>query len=161
MSEKNYDRVRAVLPSFLESAKQTFETMVFMPLTCEEAEGKEKGSPSGSISGTIGLAGETQSGTLSLMFPMSLAKIIFRSMMGMQESDPVEDNEVHDVVGELANMVAGGAKSRLQEKGFNFKIGLPTVVVGENHYLDPPKEVQTMVIPMVLEKGVFFLELSF
>ncbi|MFH0879484.1 MAG: chemotaxis protein CheX [Lentisphaerota bacterium] len=155
------DRVTKLLSAFQESATTTFETMVFLPVLAGTPESKNKGGPTGYISGTISLASDDQSGTLSLIFPMDLAKAIFRSMMGMQDADAVAEGEVHDVVGELANMVAGGAKSRLQDIGFNFKIGLPTVVVGENHYLEPPRNVQTMVMPMNTSKGMFYLELSF
>jgi chemotaxis protein CheX len=160
MSEQTIDRVKAVLPSFIESARLIFDTMVFMPVSFGEASPKGKGVPTGSISGTIGLAGDDQRGTLSLIFPMALAKAIFRAMMGMQENENVGDAELNDVVGELANMVAGGAKSRLQELGINFKIGLPTVVVGENHYLEPPKEAQTVIVPVITDKGSFHMELS-
>ena len=161
MSEAKIDRVEKVLPPFVESVRQTFETMVFMPVTFGEKMPKGKGTPTGSISGTISLNGDDQNGLLSLIFPMPLAKSIFRAMMGMQESDAVADEEVNDVVGELSNMVAGGAKSRLQEMGINFKIGLPTVVVGENHYLEPPKDTQNIVVVVKAEKGDFYLELSF
>ena len=154
------ERVTKLLPAFLESTVSTFETMVFIPVIADKPEEKNKGKPTGFISSTIGLSGDDQSGNLSLVFPMDLAKTIFRSMMGMQEDDNVAENELNDVVGELANMVAGGAKSRLQEIGINFKIGLPTVVVGENHYLEPPREAHTVVVPMNTAKGLFYLELS-
>ena len=157
----NCERVSKLLPAFIDSTKTTFETMVFLPVVAKDAIPKNRGTPMWYISGTISLTGDDQCGNLSVMFPMDLAKAIFRSMMGMQASDPVQDEELHDVVGEIANMVAGGAKSRLQEIGFNFKIGLPTVVVGENHYLEPPREVQTVVVPMNTEKGMFYIELSF
>ncbi|HBA84112.1 MAG TPA: hypothetical protein DCZ95_08470 [Verrucomicrobia bacterium] len=161
MSEKNIDRVTAVLPSFIESARQIFETMVFMPVSFGDATPKDKGYPTGSISGTIGMAGDDQRGTLSLIFPLPLAQAIFRAMMGMPENETVADAELNDVVGELSNMVAGGAKSRLQEIDVNFKIGLPTVVVGQNHYLDTPKEAQTVIVPVITDKGSFHMELSF
>ena len=156
------DKVMVLLPAFLESVKEVFETMVFMPVTLGEAKPKAKGEPTGSISGTISLGADDLSGNLSLIFSLPLATRIFRSMMGMDESAPVNQQEINDVVGELANMTAGGAKSRLQEKEIHFKIGLPTVVVGENHYLEPPKEVKTVVVPLTVNntQEVFYIELS-
>ena len=156
------NKLMALLPAFLEGAKEVFETMVFMPITLGEAKPKTKGWPTGFISGTISLNADDLAGNLSLIFSQPLATRIFRSMMGMDESAPVNQQEINDVVGELANMTAGGAKSRLQEKEIHFKIGLPTVVVGENHYLEPPKEVQTVVVPVTLNNGqdTFFIELS-
>ncbi len=160
MSTDKLEKVKKLVPAFAESAKSTFETMVFLPLTVGEPKAKDKGQPTGYISGTISLTGDDQCGNLSLIFPMEMAKVVFRSMMGMSESDAVADAELNDVVGELANMVAGGAKSRLQELGINFKIGLPTVVVGNDHHLEPPKDAATLVIPCTTEKGVLHLELS-
>lgn len=156
------DKAMALLPAFLEGVKEVFETMVFMPVTIGEPTQKVKGFPTGFISGTISLNADDLSGNLSLVFGLPLATKIFRSMMGMDESTPVNQQEINDVVGELANMTAGGAKSRLQEKEVHFKIGLPTVVVGENHYLEPPKEVQTMVVPVTVNSNqeIFYIELS-
>ena len=91
---------------------------------------------------------------------MPLATQIFRAMMGLDGNAPVNSQEINDVVGELANMVAGGAKSKLQEQNVHFKIGLPTVVVGENHYIEPPKNVNTIVVPFAIQEGYFHIELS-
>lgn len=149
-----------LLPSFVDGAKEVFETMVFMPATPGEPKSKEIGLPCGEISGTIGFNGDDICGNLSLIFPMNTALAIFRNMMGMAPDSEVNAAEVNDVVGELANMVAGGAKSRLQEKDINFKIGLPSVVVGVGHSIEPPKNVQTAVVPMAVEPQGFYIELS-
>ena len=156
------DKATTLLPAFLEGVKEVFETMVFIPVTLGEPTQKVKGFPTGFISGTISLNADDTSGNLSLIFGLPLATKIFRSMMGMDENAEVNQQEINDVVGELANMTAGGAKSRLQEKEIHFKIGLPTVVVGENHYLEPPKEVKTMVVPITVNdsQAVFYIELS-
>jgi chemotaxis protein CheX len=153
-------QILALLPSFIASAREVFETMVFMPATPGEPATKTKGRPTGHISGTISLSGDEISGNLSLLFSLSLATRIFRKMMSMDDNAPVHQQEINDVVGELANMVAGGAKSRLQEKHVHFKIGLPTVVVGDSHYLEPPKDVKTMVVPLACGGETFYMELS-
>jgi chemotaxis protein CheX len=161
MNKEKTDKLDQLLPSFLDSTREVFETMVFMPITAGNITSKSPGGPFGAVSGTISLTGEDVTGTLSLIFEMPLATAIFRSMMGMDKASPVNSQELNDIVGELANMVAGGAKSRLQDKGVHFKIGLPTVVVGNNHYLDPPKEVATAIATISGSEGSFYLELSF
>jgi chemotaxis protein CheX len=152
-----------LLPAFVDSATDVFRTMVFMPVIHGQPSQKSRGTPTGAISGTISLTGEDVTGNLSIMLSKPLATKIFRSMMGMDASAQVNEQEINDVVGELANMIAGGGKSKLQEVGVNFKIGLPSVVVGENHHIEPPKNVDTVVVSLTAEtgeEGELFLELS-
>jgi chemotaxis protein CheX len=112
------------------------------------------------ITGSVRDNGMEFNGNISLVFPGELGKVIFRSMMMMEAGDAVEDTELNDVVGELGNMVAGGAKAKLQDEGIDFKIGLPTVVVGNDHHLEPPKKAMVRVVPMQVEAGEFFMEIS-
>jgi chemotaxis protein CheX len=161
MTTKAQDTIVNFLPAFHEAAREVFDTMVFMPVSPGEPTVKTRGMPRGYISSTISLTGENLSGNLSILFELSLATDVFRSMMGMAPEDEVKPEEIGDVVAELANMIAGGAKSRLQERGVNFKIGLPTVVVGEAHCMEPMKDVDTVVIPMKTTGGEFYMEVSF
>ena len=166
MTEKQDEFLGQMLPFFIESATATFETMVFMPLTVGEVIPRSPGEPKGSISGTVGMTGSVEAtetefrGNISLIFTLDLAKAIFRGMMMMTEEDPVADEELNDVVGELANMVVGGAKAKLQDEGINYKIGLPNVVVGDNHYLEPPKDAAVQIVPLTTASGVFYIVIS-
>ncbi len=149
-----------------ESLQETFQQMVMLPIALGGMQNKKNGNPTGCISGTIGLAGTNADGIelkaqISLIFNESLAKQIFRSMMMMGEDDPVEMEELQDVVGELANMTAGGAKTRLSEKNFLLSISLPTVAVGKGHYLGTPSGVKiSEVIPVTLNDEIFYMELN-
>ena len=149
-----------ILPRFCESIMQVFETMVFMPIKCGEPTLKEDGTPTAGVSGTIGLTGENLCGSLSLAFPTELTKQVFRSMMMMGADDEVDMKELKDAVGELANMIAGGAKVKLQDDGIDFIIGLPTVVVGESHHLEAPGNATAYVVPVQPDKGIFYMELA-
>jgi chemotaxis protein CheX len=42
------------------------------------------------------------------------------------------DDDVHDVIGEVCNMVAGDLKSRLCDGGFSCSLAIPSVTFGEN-----------------------------
>ena len=154
-------------PAFLCSLEDAFTQMVMLPVHIGEIKTRVEGAPTGSISGTIGLAGEhSPSGTeirsqLSLIFSESLAKRIFRSMMMMGDDDPVQTEELLDVVGELANITAGGAKTRLSEDGFALSLSLPSVAVGEGHYLSPPSGVKlSQVATVTLEGEIFYAQIS-
>jgi chemotaxis protein CheX len=157
-----------VIDAMKVSVQQAFETMAFMKVECDGLTPKTKGAPRGALSGSIGLTGRATAadiplrGNIALVFPnMDLAKVVFRSMMMMEPGSEVNVDEIKDAVGELANMVAGGAKSQLQDNGFDIGLGLPTVVVGENHYLEVPADTVSFVVPVKAEAGTFFLTLSF
>jgi chemotaxis protein CheX len=156
-----------LLPAMIESTRQAFETMAFMPTQFGELQLNQTATPHGDISGTIGvsgsiaLTGDILCGNLSLIFPDPIANAVFRSMMMMGEEDPVSQQEVVDAVGELANMCAGGAKAAMQDIGIHFLISLPSVVIGTNHCLSRPANSVSGLIPVHVAKGTFYLEVNF
>lgn len=109
------------------------------------------------ISGTIGVAGEA-SGSVTVSFTESVAIKIVENMLGI-EVDSLND-DVKDAVGEIANMIAGGAKGELSQKGYGFKIALPVVCIGKDHYTEYPKDVPCVVIPFKVEEGAFYVEIA-
>ncbi len=156
-----------LLPAFIESTRQAFETMVFLPTTAGEpvfdAEVRPKGDFSGTIgvTGSIALTGDNLRGNLSLIFPDGMAANLFRAMTMMGPDDPVNPQEVVDAVGELANMCAGGAKASMQEIGVNFMISLPSVVSGHEHSLARMAGCATCLVPLRNDQGEFHMEISF
>jgi chemotaxis protein CheX len=65
--------------------------------------------------------------------------------------------EFSDAVGELANMIAGHAKSSL---GMSASITVPTVVIGKGHYLARLSGVPCCVIPCTTPVGDFAIEVN-
>ena len=156
-----------LMPAFRESTREAFETMAMTSIEIGAAIPKQKGQPEGAISGTIGISGSVQAtaapicGNVSLIFEKNTVERIFKAMTGMGSDETVNADELKDVVGELANMVAGGAKSKTQGNGVDFNISLPTVVVGEKHHLEMPSNTKSFVVPLKANSDTFFLELSF
>ena len=68
------------------------------------------------------------------------------------------DHNVVDAVGELTNMIVGGAKAKLES--LNMCMGLPTVVVGKNHTVVFPTGIRPIGIPFESDAGPFCLEVS-
>lgn len=100
------------------------------------------------ISAIIGLAGEAN-GWVAISFERATALTIASNMLA--EAKQSIDSDVRDAVGEVVNMVAGGAKAEFAAKGFSFKIAIPTVVVGDNHILSQKKDVPCIAIPFTIE----------
>ena len=80
-------------------------------------------------------------------------------MLG-EKLDSIDDT-VTDMVGELTNMVTGGAKKILSEKGYRFDMALPTVISGKDHVVTHISKGPIIVVPFSTEAGDFFVELSF
>jgi chemotaxis protein CheX len=82
----------------------------------------------GSITGIIGMSNGI-TGSCSVSFPHALAKHIVAKFMGENE-DNLTDEMVSDGIGEVANMVAGGAKREFATSEYRFDISTPTVIMG-------------------------------
>jgi chemotaxis protein CheX len=136
---------------FIQATVNVFKTMVFLEVIRGKPFLKKPGGPKADISGTIGLAGKAN-GVVAVTFSKEIACKITSNMLG--EVFTELNDTVKDSIGEIANMIAGGAKGIISEKGLNFKIALPSVIVGSDHTLSYPSSVPCMVIPFTIDKIV-------
>jgi len=113
----------------------------------------------GVVSGLIDLAGKETSGSLAISFSKPVALEIAHNMLRM-ETDVV-DEMVEDLVGEIANMMAGGAKAIYEQQGVNFELTLPCVIAGENHQIKHSVKGTTILLPFNTEAGDFYVEACF
>lgn len=65
-----------------------------------------------------------------------------RALLGMEPDEDVSPDDVRDAVGEIANMIAGGVKTKVTEKGVAAQIGLPIFIHG---HIECGGATQTMV----------------
>lgn len=119
-----------------------------MPFVCQQDEDVEAMD----ISAVIGLTGDAE-GWVAISFQKQVAIELASNMVG--EKRIFIDANVRDAVGEIVNMIAGGAKGELSQKGFTFKLAIPTVIVGDHHMLSRVKEIPFIVVPFETEKGKF------
>lgn len=107
------------------------------------------------ISGVIGLSGMAV-GTvvLSLSAPVALGAASTMLMTEINEMNA----DVVDAVGELANMVAGAAKAKLEQ--YQMSISLPTVVTGAGHEIRFPSNVTPITIPFETQWGPLTLDVG-
>ena len=111
----------------LDSAKEVFESMVFMPLEVVEAEMPD--SDDVTLLGVITFTGAME-GCLSVCCGMSCAKTVAANMLCMESPDDLSDEDVIDAMGEISNMVMGSVKTRLQDHVADMTISIPSVVQG-------------------------------
>ncbi len=66
--------------------------------------------------------------------------------------------DVAHAVGELTNIIAGGAKARL--KHLAMSVSLPTIITGKDHSVEFPKKVKPLCIPFDCEWGFVSVEVG-
>lgn len=148
-------RVEYINP-FIASLTNAFRTM----LGCEVRRGKvsvkSDRAPMHEISGVIGLSGMA-AGTVVLSLSTAVA-LKAASTLLMYEATEVNDDVV-DAVGELTNMVAGGAKAQLAE--FQLSVSLPNVITGRGHEIRFPSQVTPICVPFESDWGPLAVEVGF
>lgn len=145
---------------FLSSMLNVMSTMAQMELTPEKPKLKKDEVAQGDVSGLIGMVSEQTKGSLSITFESKLALTAMKNMFGEAPDDINE--EITDLVGEITNMVTGGAKRMLSEKGFEFDMATPMVVSGKNHTINHKADGPIVIIPLKAADGSkAYIEFSF
>jgi len=120
------------LKGFVTKAAQgVFKTMLSMPLELEDPPNIASVTTGKHIVGTVGFAGAVM-GNISIFVSRQFAREMTAAMLGMAVDEIGSDEEVHDVIGEVCNMVGGDLKSRLCDAGFTCALSIPSVTFGEN-----------------------------
>lgn len=143
---------------FINSLINTLEMMIGVAAESKPPYVKEDSVTPGDITGIIGFAEKDISGSIALSFPEDTALKIYNAMTGDNMLKITKD--VEDSIGELANIVAGGAKTVLATEGLSFHISIPSVVVGRNHTINHKADAPIVVIPFQLDKHRFVMEVS-
>ena len=111
----------------LDSASEVFATMAFMALE-EIADGTPE-IEEATLLGTITFKGPLE-GCLAICCGFSGARAIATNMLGMDPDEQMSEADVDDAIGEVANMVMGALKSRIQDEVGNVEVSIPSVVQG-------------------------------
>jgi chemotaxis protein CheX len=143
---------------FVVAMVNSLETMLNITPERGQPYLKKEGQTQGDISAIIGFAGPAVTGSVALSLPTPVALKFYSLMMG--EKVYRITNDVQDTVGELANIIAGGAKAELSKEGITFNISIPTVVVGPGHTISHRNDIPVMVIPFEIGKHRFVLEVT-
>jgi chemotaxis protein CheX len=144
---------------FLSAMLNVMSTMARMELTPEKPKLKKGAVAMGDVSGLIGMVSDQTSGSLSITYEASLALATMKSMVG--EGPDEVNEEITDLVGEITNMVTGGAKRLLSEKGFEFDMATPIVVSGKDHTIHHKAKGPVIIIPLNSPHGKAYIEFSF
>ncbi|QIR15676.1 chemotaxis protein CheX [Shewanella aestuarii] len=144
---------------FLVSLINVVSTMATMDLKPGKPQLKNHDLAKGDVSGLIGMVGPKTKGSLSITFEEPLILEIMDRMLG--EKHTTINEEVTDLVGEITNMVTGGAKNLLSEKGYEFDMATPAVVSGKNHTISHKSKGKKILMPFSHECGHAYIEICF
>lgn len=144
---------------FLQSLLNVISTMASMDLTPGKPQVKNDNLAKGDVSGLIGMIGPQTKGSLSITFEQKLVLQIMQNMLG--ENPGKINEEVTDLVGEITNMVTGGAKNLLGQKGYEFEMATPMVVSGKGHTISHKANGTKIIMPFTSPHGTAFIEICF
>lgn len=139
---------------FIDAVKNLFSTMINVPFTLGPPSLKKTTLPTHEISSIIGL-----SGTVSGCVVINLSEPVALQMVSYLIGDEVTeiDADCTDAIGEIANMIAGNAKTDFPVSGTT--ISVPSVVTGK-HKVSYPSGLPIISIPCSTEKGELVIEVA-
>lgn len=144
---------------FLNSMSNVLATMATLDIHPQNLGLKKDKVPPGDVTGIISMQSSRTKGTLAISFSERVILQIAQRMLG--ETFTSIDKDIADLVGEITNIVCGGAKQLLEQKGFNFDLARPTVIIGKAQEVCHTVKAPVIVIPFTTEAGEFYVEVCF
>jgi CheY-specific phosphatase CheX len=111
----------------------------------------------GGVCGIVSMLGDV-SLSLSLSFPPDTAEQIAVKFSGFDI--PYDSDDMNDVIGELANTMAGDVVARLDRRGVKVKMSLPTVARGARLEIGQPGASDNLRIQFDLPQGPMVVGLA-
>ncbi len=110
--------------------KDVFATMFSMDVVLVDGELQtvEEGDR---IMGSVSFAGDVM-GNVNIHVNDNFARLMTANMLDMEVDEIESEEEVHDVIGELCNMIGGDLKSRLCDAGMPCKLSIPSIASGNS-----------------------------
>ena len=144
---------------FVKATTRVLETMAFVTPRPGKPFRKERGAPTGDVTGVVGITGEALTGSVAVSFSEECIKALVSNLLGeeVKELGP----ELLDAVGELTNMVSGAARAELSASGIELEAGIPAVICGHSHVIQHATDAPVTVIPFSTEHGTFSVEACF
>ncbi len=91
--------------------------------------------PGSKIVGCVSFTGGVI-GSICIHVSRQFAKIMAAAMLGMEPDEVEDDDEIHDVIGEVSNMIGGDLKSKLCDAGFPCVLSIPSVTSGSDFKIE-------------------------
>ena len=146
-----------IINPFLSSAVNVLKTMASIEAKPHKPEVKKHNQTLGDVTGVIGMQSDALSGSMVVSFSKSCILQVLANMFHEPPRTKV-DNSVIDAVGELTNMICGGAKAELAKLDYRFNMASPTMITGKGAEITYHGCGPTIVIPFTTNYGNFVVE---
>jgi chemotaxis protein CheX len=150
---------KLILGALLESLSNIFSNMVNLKISAGVPVAKRGSSAKGGVAGLIGMQAEGVSVSVALTLTLPAIRVISIKLFG--EEVATINKEATELLGELTNMLAAGAKRILSEQGHEFDMQTPQLLAGQGHDIGHLSSGQTVLIPIEMDENEFYLELDF
>ena len=157
IGEENMDIL--IINALLDSLMKIFHTMVGVMPEPGVPVPKNDDISMGDVTGMMLMEADNAKGSMAITFSQGALAKVANKMLG----DKLKkiDAAALDLTGEMTNMLVGGAKSILAERGYDFNMSTPEILSGKKHKVEHKYKGQTVVLPFALEKDKFYLEINF
>lgn len=144
----------AYVNPFVDAVIRLFKTMMSMTITIGKPALNTTARPHHDVCGVIDVSGDVH-GRVVVSMPEPLATRLASEMIG----DPIAqlDADCIDAVGEIANMIAGNAKTDFP--GGSSAISVPQVVIGREN-VPYPAATPVISIPCETDKGPLYIDVA-
>ncbi|MBZ0252027.1 MAG: chemotaxis protein CheX [Candidatus Methylomirabilis sp.] len=146
----------ALLRPFLDAVTNVIRTMAFTSVEAGKPEEKRSPIACGVVTAACGLVGRSHQGSFAITFeePALLAIVSRMLYTEMTELGP----DAVEAVGEIANMVSGGARRDLEQIGCDLDMSIPVLITGSGHQITHRGRGPVTQVRFQTEWGAFFLE---
>lgn len=144
----------AYIKPFVDAVENLFNTMLNLPFSLEKPYIKKEPVPEYEIAGIIGLSGGV-SGCVVVNMREALALQLASELL--DEVMTELDDDCIDAIGEIANMIAGNAKTDFPDE--NCSISVPSVVIGK-HKTSYPHGIDVISIPCKAGAGKLVIDVA-
>lgn len=152
---------------FVDACKNIFSTMVMCTLEAQKPTIKSDSQSRGDITAVIGLSGDLEKdgkktpykAMLVLSFPYDTYFKVASAMLG--ETYTTYHKDIHDLGGEIVNMIMGNAKRDLKTLGYNSNMAIPSLIEGKGHSIKYPTGTTVILIPFESPHGPLYMELCY
>ncbi|MBC7712524.1 MAG: chemotaxis protein CheX [Rhizobacter sp.] len=152
---------------FVDACKNIFTTMVGSPIEAQKPQIKSDSNSRGDITAVIGLSGELDKGgvktpyraMLVVAFPYDTYFKVASAMLS--ETYTTYHPDIHDLGGEIVNMIMGNAKRDLKTLGYTSNMAIPSLIEGKNHSIKYPTGTTVVLIPFTSQFGPLYMELCY
>ncbi len=139
---------------FIKAVQNVFKTMIDVPFKLGTPYLKKDPLPPNEISAIIGLSGSV-TGCVVINMSKAIAFELVSALVGDEVTEL--DDDCTDAIGEIANMIAGNAKTDFP--GENNSISVPSVIIGQ-HEVSYPTGLPIICIPGETNTGPFVIEVA-